>query len=97
MPYVNGLREKLRRNRNEKYDVFVYYTDSETCGGNVHPYEALIKYREYFGNSEVRLVVCAMNATDLTLSDQGDPLVLDIVGVDANAPWIISEFTKGHI
>jgi hypothetical protein len=71
--------------------VFVF------SGGNVHPYEALIKYREHSGNSEVRLVVCAMNATALTLADQENPLVLNIVGVHANAPWIISEFAKGHI
>ncbi|XP_060590927.1 RNA-binding protein RO60-like [Ruditapes philippinarum] len=99
-PRVNDCAQPIKdaiEMQNTNIDVFVYYTDSETCGGNVHPYEALIQYRKHSGNSEVRLVVCAMNATDLTLADQEDPLVLDIVGVDANTPWVISEFAKGHI
>ena len=43
------------------------------------------------------MIVCGMNATDLTIADKEDPLMLNIVGCDAFAPWIISEFTGGQM
>ncbi|XP_053373239.1 RNA-binding protein RO60-like [Mercenaria mercenaria] len=78
-------------------DVFVIYTDSETCIGNVHPYQALCEYRKYSANPRVKMVVCGMCATDLTIADKEDQYMLDIAGFDSNAPWIISEFARGQL
>lgn len=78
-------------------DVFVIYTDNETWYGKVHPHEALLQYRKYSGNPEVKLIVCGMRATKFTIADKEDPYMLDIVGYDCNAPWIISEFARGRL
>lgn len=65
--------------------------------GDVHPQVALCQYREYSGNKNVKLVVCGMSATDFTVADKEDPLMLDIVGFDATTPWLISEFARGRL
>jgi 60 kDa SS-A/Ro ribonucleoprotein len=77
-------------------DAFLVYTDNETWYGKVHPFEALRRYRDSSGIT-ARLVVAGMTATDFTIADPADPGMLDVVGFDASAPQLISEFVAGAL
>ena len=73
-------------------DVFVVYTDRETGVGDVHPAEALRRYRERTG-IEARLVVVAMASRGFRIADPADRGMLDLVGFDAETPRAIREFS----
>jgi 60 kDa SS-A/Ro ribonucleoprotein len=81
---------------NIKIDTFVIYTDNETWAGNVHPHQALRRYREKMG-IPARLVVVGMTATDFTIADPTDSGMLDVTGFDASVPQLISSFSRGEI
>lgn len=83
------------RNRIEA-DAFVVYTDSETWWGNVHPAEALWRYREATG-IPARLVVVGMLANSFSIAHPDDAGMLDVVGFDPNTPSAISEFVQGKL
>ncbi len=86
------------KKHNLDVDVFVVITDNETWAGNTQPFQALKKYRESAGNRrDAKLVVIGMTGTPFTIADPKDPGMLDIVGFDANAPIIISQFVKGQL
>lgn len=75
-----------------KADAFVVYTDSETWFGRVHPVQALQDYRRKTG-IPAKLVVVAMTSNGFTIiADQNDAGMLDVVGFDAAAPQVISDF-----
>ncbi len=76
-------------------DVFVVYTDNETWAGRVHPVQALRAYREKTG-IPARLVVVGMTATRFTIADPLDAGMLDLVGFDASAPRVMTEFAAGR-
>lgn len=79
------------RKNNRQYDGFFVYTDSETwTGGN--PMNELKKYRQSSGIHDARLCVVGMTATEFTIADPKDPRTLDVVGMDANMPQMLSEF-----
>lgn len=77
------------------YDAFVVYTDNETWAGAVQPMEALRQYRKDV-NSQARLIVVGMTSTGFTIADPQDAGSLDVVGFDASAPSIISNFIAGR-
>lgn len=79
-----------------KVDTFVVYTDNETWAGRMHPHEALAKYRRKTG-IDAKLVVVGMVANDFTVADPSDRGMLDVVGFDASAPQVISDFAAGRI
>jgi len=81
---------------NIEADVFALYSDNETWYGNIHPAQALKKYREKMG-IDAKLVVTAMTATPFSIADQNDAGMLDCVGFDTTTPQIISEFAAGRI
>lgn len=81
------------RERKLEVDTFVVYTDNETWFGSVHPYQALLKYREAMSR-DAKLVVVGMTATDFTIADPNDPGMLDVVGFDAAAPAIMADFAR---
>ncbi|XP_048760275.2 RNA-binding protein RO60-like [Ostrea edulis] len=83
--------------RKKKFDVFVVYTDSETYFGQTHPSQALVNYRKMSGISDARLIVCGMASNRFTIADPNDPMMMDVVGFDTNAPQAIHEFVMGHI
>lgn len=72
-------------------DAFVIYTDNETWFGQVHPAQALQTYRRKTGIA-AKLVVVAMTSNGFTIADPNDVGMLDIVGFDATAPQVISDF-----
>lgn len=77
-------------------DAFVIYTDNETWYGDVHPYQALLSYRRKM-KVDARLVVVGMTATGFSIADPSDPGMLDVVGFDASAPAMISNFIAGRV
>ncbi|MGB0972737.1 MAG: TROVE domain-containing protein [Mycobacterium sp.] len=74
-------------------DVFVIYTDNETCHGRIHPFEALKRYRREV-NPGAKLIVVGMTATGFTIADPTDAGMLDMVGFDTAAPGIMAEFAS---
>mmetsp|Transcript_6584 Transcript_6584/g.11634 ORF Transcript_6584/g.11634 Transcript_6584/m.11634 type:complete len:578 (-) Transcript_6584:872-2605(-) len=83
--------------KKKKFDVFIVYTDSETYYGNIHPSQALVNYRKTSGIPHARLIVCGMASNNFTIADPNDPMMLDVVGFDTNAPQAMQEFILGHI
>lgn len=90
LPIMYALEKKL------DYDAFVIYTDSETWAGNIHPFEALRKYRaERVPNA--KLVVVGMTSNGFTIADPNDAGMMDVVGFDTATPNMISEFVAGRL
>ncbi|HKO15238.1 MAG TPA: TROVE domain-containing protein [Gemmatimonadaceae bacterium] len=85
LPMVEALRQGW------EVDVFVVYTDSETWAGSIHPAQALREYRERTGIA-AKLVVVAMTSNGFSIADPSDAGMLDVVGFDAAAPQLISDF-----
>ncbi|AKJ72597.1 hypothetical protein PP301_gp125 [Gordonia phage GMA2] len=77
-------------------DHFVVYTDNETWAGSEQPFQALRKYRESSGIN-AKLTVVGMTATEFSIADPSDPGMLDVVGFDASAPAVISNFAAGDL
>lgn len=90
LPMLYALDQKL------DYDAFVIYTDSETWVGSIHPKQALDQYRRETG-IHARSVVVGMVANNFSIADPRDPGMLDVVGFDASAPALISEFVAGRL
>ena len=87
LPMVWARRNKLR------VSAFVTYTDSETWAGNIHPAQALRQYREEFV-PDAKAIVVGMTSNGFTLADPNDRGMLDVVGFDATAPAVISDFVR---
>ncbi|KAJ3339356.1 60 kDa SS-A/Ro ribonucleoprotein [Gonapodya sp. JEL0774] len=90
LPMVYALQQKI------SVDVFVVYTDNETYTGRVQPVTALASYRKEI-NSEAKLVVVGMTATQFTIADPEDPGMMDIVGFDSGALQAMGEFVSGKM
>jgi 60 kDa SS-A/Ro ribonucleoprotein len=90
MPMLYALENE------REVDTFVIYTDNETWAGSVHPTQALQRYRAESG-IPARLVCVAMSATDYSVADPNDPLMLDVVGLDPSAPALIAAFARGEV
>jgi 60 kDa SS-A/Ro ribonucleoprotein len=74
--------------------AFMTITDNETWCGEIHPKQALKSYRERF-NPKAKNIVIGMTATNFTIADPTDSGSLDVVGFDAAAPSVISDFIRG--
>ena len=73
-------------------DTFVVYTDSETWFGQVHPAEALRRYRQQMG-IPAKLIVVGMVANSFSIADAKDGGMLDVVGFDTAAPQVMRDFS----
>ncbi|CAL2045150.1 unnamed protein product [Caenorhabditis brenneri] len=80
-----------------KFDVFIIYTDCETWFGDVHPFEAIQKYRQASGIHDAKVIVMGMQGNQFTIADPSDAGMLDIAGFDSAVPQIIHEFVIGKI
>lgn len=87
-PMLWALKERVG------VDGFLVYTDNETWAGNIHPSQALVKYREMTG-IPAKLVVAGMTATQFSIADPNDSGMMDVVGLDTAAPAIMSNFIRG--
>ncbi|MHC9290848.1 TROVE domain-containing protein [Mycobacterium sp. LTG2003] len=84
-----------RKNR-VKVDTFHIYTDNETWYGDIHPHQALERYRQKMG-IDARLVVVSMTSTRNSIADPADPRQLDISGFDSAVPTLLADFSRGDI
>jgi 60 kDa SS-A/Ro ribonucleoprotein len=88
LPMIDALERKL------PVDTFVVYTDNETWAGDIHPHQALCRYRERLG-IDAKLIVVGMTSTQFTIADSTDPGMLDIAGFDSAVPTLITDFARG--
>jgi 60 kDa SS-A/Ro ribonucleoprotein len=79
---------------NTPVDAFVVYTDNETWFGQVHPHQALDRYRQKTGLA-AKLIVVGMTATKFSIASPDDPGMLDVVGFDTAAPRVMADFITG--
>ncbi|NBV55917.1 MAG: TROVE domain-containing protein [Verrucomicrobia bacterium] len=77
-------------------DTFVVLTDNATWAGQIHPVQALVKYRQATG-IDAKLIVVGMTSTGFTIADPTDAGMLDVVGFDGAAPALMAKFAKGLI
>jgi 60 kDa SS-A/Ro ribonucleoprotein len=77
-------------------DCFVIYTDNETWAGRVHPTVALREYRQKLG-IPAKLIVVGLTSTGFTIADPADAGQLDMVGFDAAAPELMSDFVRDEL
>lgn len=79
--------------RGWEVDTFVVYTDNETWVGEVHPAQALRRYRERTGIA-AKLVVVGMASNGFSIADPEDAGMLDVVGFDTATPAVIGDFAR---
>jgi 60 kDa SS-A/Ro ribonucleoprotein len=87
LPMLYATAQKL------EVDAFCVYTDNETWAGNIHPHQALEEYRQKMGIA-AKLIVVGMTATEFSIANPGDAGMLDVVGFDAAAPAVMSNFIR---
>ena len=87
LPMLYAMRNNL------PIDNFIIYTDNETWAGNIHPFQALQKYRQKSGRN-AKLIVQAFTATDFTIADPSDNGMLDVIGLDSNSASIVADFCR---
>lgn len=80
--------------RGIEFDAVIVYTDSETWHGSIHPCQALRQYREKM-RIPAKMVVQAFVSNSFTIADPSDGGMLDICGLDASSPQLVSSFIKG--
>ena len=90
IPMLYAMHNKI------ECDAFIVYTDNETWAGAVHPYKALKDYRRKMG-IDAKLVVVGMESNGFSIADPNDAGMLDVVGFDASAPQVISQFVAGGL
>jgi 60 kDa SS-A/Ro ribonucleoprotein len=83
------------QDRGESFDVISTWSDQESWQGSVHPYQALREYRKTV-NPQARMVAVGMTATDYTVAEPGDPLSLDVSGMDSSVPNLVAGFARGE-
>lgn len=76
-------------------DAFIVYTDNEVNQGE-NTKTALNRYRKLI-NPDVKVIMVGMELNEFTCADPNDPNMLDIVGFDATAPQIMSDFINGNL
>jgi 60 kDa SS-A/Ro ribonucleoprotein len=87
LPFTWATRRGLRT------DGFLVLTDGETWAGRVHPFQALTAYRSRY-NPAARVVVAALAAVGHTIGEPGDPGVLNVAGLDASLPKVVTGFIR---
>jgi 60 kDa SS-A/Ro ribonucleoprotein len=87
LPMLYALTQEI------EIDAFVILTDSETWAGDVHPSQALARYRHATGLA-ARLVVVGMVANEFSIADPKDPGMLDVIGFDTATPQLVSDFAR---
>jgi 60 kDa SS-A/Ro ribonucleoprotein len=80
-------------NKKIPVDCFVIYTDNETYAGNIHPVQALKKYRNAMG-IPAKLIVVGFTSSGFTIADPNDAGMMDFVGFDSAAPALMADFAK---
>jgi len=79
--------------RRKRYDVFITITDNETWYGNVHPNEALRRYRKAV-NHDAKMMVLGLRSSGFSIADPDDPYQLDVVGFSPDITSVIDAFAR---
>ena len=87
LPMLDALDRRL------PVDVFVVLTDSETWAGDIHPVQAIRRYRERMGIA-AKLIVVGMISSGFSIADPNDGGMMDVVGFDAAVPQLMSDFAR---
>ena len=87
LPMVWALKNK------KSFDAFVVYTDNETWAGDIHPTQALKKYRNF--HQGAKLAVVGMTATEFSIADSNDSGMMDLVGYSSDTPSVLANFIRG--
>jgi 60 kDa SS-A/Ro ribonucleoprotein len=90
LPMLYALDRRL------KVDTFIIYTDSETWSGEIHPAQALRRYREKTGIT-AKLIVVGMVSNGFSIADPTDAGMLDVVGFDTAAPAFMADFAADRL
>lgn len=90
LPFEYALKNQL------DYDAVIVYTDSETYAGRRHVDTVLKEYAKQVGHP-VKLVVVGMTSTGFTIGDPNNPDILNVSGMDANVPGLVSDFIAGRL
>ena len=72
-------------------DAFLIYTDNETWAGNIHPAQALRRYRQQSG-IPAKCIVVGMRSNGFSTADPDDRGMLDVVGFDTAVPQLMADF-----
>ena len=87
-PVLHALRTK------EAYDGIIIITDNDINMGD-HPVPLMAKYRSQI-KPGAKMVVITTQVCNYSVADPRDPLMLDVVGVDASGPEIVLDFIANH-
>ena len=87
LPMLWAARNKL------KVSGFITYTDSETWAGDIHPAQALRRYRSEFVG-DAKAVVVGLTSNGFALADPNDRGMMHVVGFDTSVPAVIAEFVR---
>ena len=87
LPMLYAMDNKL------PVDAFLVLTDNETWAGQIHPCQALARYRQQTGRA-AKLVVVGMTSAGFTIADPDDAGMLDVCGFDTAVPELISDFVR---
>lgn len=86
LPFTHALNPRLN------LDGIIVFTDGETWAGTYsHPTQALARYRQQV-NPAARAVIASMTPAGHSIGDPKDPGVLNIGGLDASLPQLITGF-----
>lgn len=87
LPVLHAMKESM------EIDAFIVLTDSETWAGNIHPKQALDRYRDQF-KIPAKLIVVGMVSNGFTIADPNDRGMLDVVGFSTDTPTVIADFIR---
>ena len=90
LPMLDAAEKKI------PVDCFVVLTDNETWYGDIHPVQALEKYRREM-SIPAKLVVIGMTATKFSIADPNDVGMMDMVGFDSGIPRLLNLFASDGI
>jgi len=91
-----SLPVKFAADQKMDFDAIVSFTDNNTWSGYGHVTEHLRNYQNKIGHP-VRFLNAAMEANGSTDVDPTNPNMLELSGMSANTPQIISEFIAGRV
>jgi 60 kDa SS-A/Ro ribonucleoprotein len=87
LPFTHAVQHKL------EVDGFALFTDGETWAGRQHPSQALAAYRRRC-NPDARVALASMAAAGHSLAEPQDAGVLNIAGMDAALPTVVTRFIR---
>ena len=85
-PMLDAAKRKL------EVDAFIILTDGQYWAGDIHPFEALNKYRKKMGINAKMVNLIMSSSWETTVANPEDRGMLEISGMDASVPAVIHDF-----